>query len=425
VSNNEQVIYVECGTTLLTEFTTGIQRVVKSILDELVVIGPDLNVRIIPVTFTGKDIVSIEPALATPQCIGRLASSLKKLDKILLFSPITKSYRLFRRVNNRARTRAGAKNYQSIFYKKIDKISDVDLPPILLLLDSSWYMDLFPLLDEFKKQGGKISSVLYDLIPFTHPETVEEKTKMAHTDWWLKAPEYVDSVVCISKTVREQFIDWQESQNLSKKIPLQNISYFYLGANFGQEGGESHFLSKLLRSEAPFYTMIGSIEPRKNHNLVLDAFEILWSEGIMVRLVIVGRHGWHSDDFIRRMESHQEYSVNLFYFKDACDVTLIALYAKTQAVIMASMAEGFGLPIVEALRYGTKVICNDIPVFREVVNEIAEVQFFDENSSHALLNVLRNDVPIIEKTNHKKELLHWISWEESATQLLKSIKDTI
>ena len=159
MSQREQVIYVECGTTLSTKFTTGIQRVVKSLLGELEKVGPDSNVRIIPVIFTGKDIVSIEQSLetkATTQSRGVLFKCIKNIDKALVFSPITKGYTFVLRVKNRIGSILGKRNPQSIFYRDVDDNSDLESPPILLLIDSSWYMELFPLLEQFKKGGGKI-----------------------------------------------------------------------------------------------------------------------------------------------------------------------------------------------------------------------------------------------------------------------------
>ena len=112
--------------------------------------------------------------------------------------------------------------------------------------------------------------------------------------------------------------------------------------------------------------LLVSLEPRKGQRVALNAFEALWREGRDIRLIFVGRRGWHEEAVVAEIAGHGEWGRRLFWFDDANDAELAFLYESARALIAPSYAEGFGLPIVEAAARGRAVLCSDIPVFREV-----------------------------------------------------------
>ena len=99
---------------------------------------------------------------------------------------------------------------------------------------------------------------------------------------------------------------------------------------------------------------------------MLDAFEHLWSQGINVRCVFVGREGWKVRDLTRRIRQHKEWGRRLIWLDRVSDDELTSLYKGTRAVIVAAKAEGFGLSVVEALFHQKPLVLRDIPVFREI-----------------------------------------------------------
>ncbi|MFU0418289.1 glycosyltransferase, partial [Acinetobacter baumannii] len=103
----------------------------------------------------------------------------------------------------------------------------------------------------------------------------------------------------------------------------------------------------------------------------MDAFELLWEMGSEVTLVIAGREGWCVEALSQRLRCHLEAGKRLVWLADVSDAQLAALYANLGGLIMPSEAEGFGLPLVEAARYGMPLLVRDLPVFREVVGEHA------------------------------------------------------
>ncbi len=100
--------------------------------------------------------------------------------------------------------------------------------------------------------------------------------------------------------------------------------------------------------------MVGTIEPRKGHAMVLSAFETLWAEGHDVNLVIVGRKGWLVDALCSRLAGHARLGRRLFWFESASDEYLDAIYANSSCLMAASEGEGFGLPLIEAAQRGRR-----------------------------------------------------------------------
>ncbi len=118
--------------------------------------------------------------------------------------------------------------------------------------------------------------------------------------------------------------------------------------------------------DEPFALMVGTIEPRKNHRLVLAAFEALWAQGSALQLVLVGAPGWCSDSLLAQLESHAELGRRLHWFRHLPDSALHALYSTASTLVFASLDEGFGLPLAEAAFLGCPVLAADVAVLREV-----------------------------------------------------------
>jgi alpha-1,2-rhamnosyltransferase len=292
-----------------------------------------------------------------------------------------------------------------------------ELPPVLLLLDSTWNNAIWDHVDAFRINGGIVCAVLYDLIPFTHPDTVEELTLMSHTSWWSQAPNHVDAIMCISQSVRRDYLTWQGTQHFNHPLPPESVGCFYLGSEIEYTDP----VVRLLTEGDPFFLMVGSLEPRKNHKTVLDAFDQLWESELRVRLAIVGAFGWKSEELLERIQNHPQLNRQLFFIRDASDRDLTSLYSKTTSLIIASLAEGFGLPIVEAYQQGARVICSDIPVFREVAGEKA--RYFDALNSASLAAQV---VAHMQETGQAPTGAHvkiknWISWYQSAVQLIDQV----
>jgi len=227
--------------------------------------------------------------------------------------------------------------------------------------------------------------------------------------------------MCISQSVRKDYLNWQLKEGFSHPLTFAQVGYFYLGAEFEK----SDPVIRLLDENQPFFIVVGSLEPRKNHTKILDAFELLWAKNVSIRLAIVGAFGWKSEELLKRILSHPLLGTKLFLIRDASDRDLVALYKSTAGLIVASLAEGFGLPIIEAQKHGANVICSDIPVFREIGGSIPH--YFPPQDHASLASLIENNfidespANEIRKDNREKHN----SWLESSKQLINGIQNIL
>lgn len=121
-----------------------------------------------------------------------------------------------------------------------------------------------------------------------------------------------------------------------------------------------------LFSAGSVYLAVGTIEPRKNHEYLLDAFELAWGAGSEARLCIIGRIDWKREALLKRICEHAEFGRRLFMFNEISDSGLQYAYGHAKALVFSSHDEGFGLPLVEAMQRGLPVMGSDIPVFHEI-----------------------------------------------------------
>jgi len=114
----------------------------------------------------------------------------------------------------------------------------------------------------------------------------------------------------------------------------------------------------------PYFLCLGTIEPRKNHLLLLDIWE-RWGDAAP-HLVIVGRRGWENTEVKKRLDANP---TRVLEFNDLTDGQVAGLLEGACAVLFPSWAEGYGLPAAEAAAFGTPLVCSDLAVFREVVED--------------------------------------------------------
>ena len=120
------------------------------------------------------------------------------------------------------------------------------------------------------------------------------------------------------------------------------------------------------------FVTVGTIEGRKNHSLLLHIWKRLVAKlgSDAPLLVIVGQRGWEANEAIAMLDRAPDLEGYILEYGKCSDRELANLVAGAQALLMPSFAEGFGLPVAEALQLGTPVIASDLPVFREFAHEI-------------------------------------------------------
>ena len=278
-------------------------------------------------------------------------------------------------------------------------------------------------LAKLKEAGVKVYFVIYDLLPIQFPQYFPPSHKGFH-ERWLRTLVKFDGVLCISKTIADDYRNWLKDNRISTTSDF-DIAYFHLGADLnnsaptkGMPADAPNILAKL--ATRPSFLMVGTLEPRKGYRHIVDAFSRLWLGGSDVNLVLVGKVGWNIDVLVRTLKSHQELGKRLIWLQGVSDEYLECIYAGSTALIAASEGEGFGLPIIEAAQHGLPVILRDIPVFREVAGEAGF--YFPGNSSEDTAECLKAWLQLYQAGTHpKSSSLSYQSWEQSVQQIRTAV----
>lgn len=278
-------------------------------------------------------------------------------------------------------------------------------------------------LEALRRDGVKVFFVVYDLLPVLIRNSFHPQLEIIH-DMWLKTIFNFDGAVCISRAVAQELTEWYNERNLPRSRPFK-ISWFHLGADidssvptYGLPDNFDAILKEL--TLRPTFLTVGTVEPRKGQAQILFAFELLWKKGININIVIVGKQGWMVEKLIKRLRNHEELNKRLFWFECASDEFLEKIYSAAKCLITASEGEGFGLPLIEAARHKVPIIARDIPVFREVAGDCA--LYFRGKNPEDLAKAIIEWLELAKKDSVPLSVnMPWQTWEQATQQLLGSI----
>ena len=293
----------------------------------------------------------------------------------------------------------------------------------LVLLDSSWHADFFPLAEQLKRDGVGIVSVIYDLIPLTHPQFCDAGLVRVFNDWFDWIAKTADGYVAISATIADQVRDEMLRRVGPEQVAQRWFDHFHLGSELDLTDDAlpvQPALKQMFKNKDPVYLMVSTIEPRKNHAYLLDAFELAWAKGSRARLCIAGRIGWKCDALIERIRQHPQLNQRLFMFNDLTDKSLEYAYSNATALVFPSYVEGFGLPLVEAMQRGLPAMGSDIPVFREIGGPF--MAYFDLDDPQTLVDLMTQmeTTGTFPAERDVKEW-RWLGWREASAQLVERV----
>lgn len=382
-NSTEKQLLVDISELIQQDSKTGIQRVVRSVLSELLA-NPPQGFR-------------VEPVYANPDEEGYRYAHLF-------------TQRFLNRSNQFCSDDIVEVSHDDIFL-------GLDLLHCFIISrQANFYQHL-------RRTGVKVYFVVYDLLPLLIPSVFPDHVPALHAQW-LNTLAQSDGAVCISRSVADDMTEWLAVFGPKRLRPFK-LGWFHLGADLAcsvpTKGlpTDADYLLNTLPSRSTFL-MVGTIEPRKGQMQALIAFEQLWNQDVDVNLVIVGKQGWNVDLPVEILRTHPEHNRRLFWLNGISDEYLERIYAASTCLIAASEGEGFGLPLIEAAQHNLPIITRDIPVFREVAGEYA---FYfsgytpDELANGVLEWLALDNTGLAPQSGN----MPWLTWKQSTQNLLDVI----
>lgn len=200
----------------------------------------------------------------------------------------------------------------------------------------------------------RIAFIVFDVLPLTHPSAFPLGSDDAYRRYagvvgWCRHVAFISAATALA--FRERF----GGSGHPVVLPLGSDAL-----------RRDRVLEKPL-PDRPRFAVLGTIEPRKNHLLVLKAFRRVWRRFPDVELVFAGRMGWLGEEEKRMVQHAVAEHPQFVWHQNVNDQLIESILARTTATIFVSGGEGFGLPPVESLWCGTPcIVSRGIPSLESV-----------------------------------------------------------
>ena len=215
--------------------------------------------------------------------------------------------------------------------------------------------------------GARIAVMIHDTIPLDHPEFQRPETPAAFAAMLRRVQAHADVVLCNSATTEAAL-----RRHMRRHGPMPRTLVAHLGIDLPAQMTGQAELPHAIDPVRPWFCTVGTIEPRKNHALLLDASDDLARElpaAEMPQLLICGARGWMNDAVFARLDAARD-NPHIHELPGLDDAALAALVNGAAGMLFPSRAEGYGMPPIEAAALGAPVVCAPLPVYRETLGDI-------------------------------------------------------
>ena len=413
-------VYFDVENTLQVPFISGIQRVVRELSRRLIG-NIDSQFEFIPVVYCA-------------QCKGwrKLSDGeTERLKKLSLGDSIVdQDIPAYRKLATKLLGKKAKVKVRSLFkrithpvWHKNLLLPNFEAGSIFLDLDASWHNELkrSSLLPALKEDGVYVVAFHYDIIPILFPDFTHENTISIFKEHLHAHLRFSNLFICISKNTEKDLLNYARMDCSQLNLKTATLR---LGSDINASPIARDSAWPLPEKNLKYILCVGTLEPRKNHKLVLDAFDILAIEDPVINLVIVGREGWHAQEIVDRIRSHDLFNSRLFWLTGIENYVLNELYRKARLVVVPSFYEGFGLPVTESLQNGCVTLASNAGSLPEAGNKFCE--YFSPDNLAEFIEKLQfyfNDEA--GHRNRRRSLMQYIpdTWDSASKMLVDILKD--
>jgi glycosyltransferase involved in cell wall biosynthesis len=273
--------------------------------------------------------------------------------------------------------------------------------------------------------GVKTVCLIHDLIPLDYPEYFKPGWERRYRKLSSNVGRLFDAVIANSESTARSLRAClpRQPDEPSSRVAIRVMPLGVRALPVKQNAPATPDLR-------PYFVVLGTIEPRKNHLLLLNLWTRLAARmAEPPRLIVIGARGWENEQVVDMLERSRRLHGLVEERNGLSDAQVSALLHQARALLLPSFAEGFGLPLAEALSAQVPVICSDIPVFRELGGKVPE--YLDPLDVHAWSNaVVEYARPDSERRTAQLQRLEnwrspcWIDHFAAVEQLLSQLDAT-
>lgn len=274
-----------------------------------------------------------------------------------------------------------------------------------------------------RKSTLKITTI-HDLTYLQFPETVEPKNLKFLQKIVPESIKEADLILNVSNSIKKEIVEiFPEARDKILALPIPPSETF---SNF--KSNHQPLAPSLGVKTPSFYLFVGNFEPRKNLGVLVKAYLKLNDElKSSHSLVIAGSKGWSNDSVQIEINEAIKNGANIIQTGNLTQTEIAQLMSEATCLVMPSLYEGFGMPIVEAMAVKCPVVASNIPVLRETANNIA--LFFDPNSPESLAKSLseisNNHATRRSLARRGKEYVNGLSWDKNAKIIVDKINQLL
>lgn len=271
-----------------------------------------------------------------------------------------------------------------LYNKKTFYLNDFKINDIIIDYDSTWDVNCYPreiLYKTLKNKGVIIISFFHDLLPINNFEYFLHY-ESNFLFYLFASIKYSDYILFSTESTKEEFVELTKNHKIYK-----NLGTVKLGSDLTKK--QNLIISEKIKtySKNKYLLCVATFEPRKNYETLIKAYMKSYSK-IDANLILAGRLGWMYDPILKLIKKSKLLNKRIFIINNASNDEITYLYKNAYLFIYPSFAEGYGLPIIEAMYHRCPVICSDIPVFKEITKNKA--LYFNPQEYKELSNLLIN-----------------------------------
>jgi glycosyltransferase involved in cell wall biosynthesis len=271
-------------------------------------------------------------------------------------------------------------------------------------------------------EGVKVSVLFYDTIPDILPYTYGPGFADIYRSWLRDTLSIVDASFAISENTKRDVVEFAAKNG----IAAPSISVIRLGDEIHRESPGSVIPRPEIAGLGKFVLAVGTVECRKNHIALVNAYRLMASEGKedIPKLVIVGRPGWLDYSIKFQIENDPLIADQIVVMSDISDGELDYLYSNAMFTLYPALYEGWGLPVAESLRYGKQCITSATSSMVEIAPDLTRFAHPLKVDEWAQQIVMLSHDPELLATETARivDSYRGTSWKESAEQVLGGLR---